>query len=114
MNGQEIFDKVARHLLTQGVRSSRGSNTCVYRGPNGTMCAVGCLLPDDVAKAADSKFLSVTGLINHDMLPAELRPHALLLERLQHIHDSIDVAKWREELTRCAEQYKLSAAAVAS
>lgn len=50
MNPQEIFDKVATHLIAQGKQSldydgrARG---CAYRGDDGTMCAAGCLIPDD-------------------------------------------------------------------
>ena len=52
MNQQEIFDKVATHLITQGVQAtsvkeSGGYPSCAYRGDNGTMCAAGCLIPDE-------------------------------------------------------------------
>ena len=55
MNRQEIYNTVAKHLLTQGVASriERGPGTipaCMYRGPNGTKCAVGCLISDDEYK----------------------------------------------------------------
>lgn len=56
MNQQEIFDKVATHLITQGKQSlcywrqtewSQPDLGCAYRGDDGTMCAAGCLIPDD-------------------------------------------------------------------
>ena len=49
MNQQEIFDKVATHLIAQGKQSLMISNdeACAYRGTNGNMCAAGCLIPDD-------------------------------------------------------------------
>lgn len=54
MNQQEIFDKVATHLIAQGEQSlgywaaKAGSGQgCAYRGVDGTMCAAGCLIPDD-------------------------------------------------------------------
>lgn len=44
MTNQQIFDKVWAHIKQQGHASlQRGS--CVYKAPNGDMCAVGCLLP---------------------------------------------------------------------
>ena len=46
MTQQQIFDKVATHLLTQGAKSMMG-DTCRYRGSNGAKCAVGCLIKDD-------------------------------------------------------------------
>lgn len=44
---QEIFNKVATHLLTQGKRSVASDGSCMYRGPEGTKCAIGCLIEDD-------------------------------------------------------------------
>lgn len=49
MTLQEIFDKVAEHLRTQGKRAYNGSK-CVYRLPQEggitLTCAVGCLIDD--------------------------------------------------------------------
>jgi hypothetical protein len=43
----DIFNYVVDHLRKQGTRSLSPEQTCVYRGANGTMCAVGCLMTDD-------------------------------------------------------------------
>lgn len=48
MTNQEIFEKVAKHLLDQGRRSTLATPTgdegaCAYRGTGGAKCAVGCL-----------------------------------------------------------------------
>ena len=49
MTAQEIFDKVVKHLLTQGRKSiHEKTRTCMYRNTNGDMCAVGALLPDEL------------------------------------------------------------------
>src|SRR5690349_11599184 len=97
MNAQEIFDKVARHLLTQK-EQSRDSFSCAYRGVNQNgkilSCAVGCLIPDD-------KVPMFNGL-NHalEAVP-ELKKHEKLLEDLMTTHDGIDCgiiyAKWNIE-----------------
>ena len=53
LSRQEMFDKVCQHLRTQKKRSFKSDfnessqGTCVYRGPNGTKCAVGALIPDE-------------------------------------------------------------------
>ncbi len=44
---QQTFNKVVRHLRRQGVQSSR-TGRCLYRGPDDTKCAVGCLIPDEL------------------------------------------------------------------
>lgn len=47
-NIQETFDTIYKHLLDQGGKSvDRDTGICMYRGPNGTKCAIGCLIPDD-------------------------------------------------------------------
>ncbi len=46
---QEIFDKVAKHLLTQKARctDSKTGRRCLYFDPETKMkCAAGCLIPD--------------------------------------------------------------------
>ena len=49
MEPQQIFNKVATHLLKQNKRSiDKGTDVCLYRGPNGTKCAVGVLIPDSL------------------------------------------------------------------
>ena len=48
------------HMLTQTERCTVGGS-CVYAGPNGTACAVGCLLSREVAEALPvSSWMSVT------------------------------------------------------
>jgi len=47
MSPQEVFETIARHLFTQGVQA-KANTVCLYRGDNGTKCAVGCLIPDDM------------------------------------------------------------------
>lgn len=49
MNNQEIFDKVATHLLTQGVPARTETLGCRYRTPRGGLkCAIGALIPDEM------------------------------------------------------------------
>lgn len=44
---QEEFDAVVAHLYKQGKKAMSGKG-CAYRGENGTMCAVGCRIPDEM------------------------------------------------------------------
>jgi hypothetical protein len=46
---QQVFDQVVRHMIKQGQRSVAGPGVsmCLYRGPEGLMCAAGCLIADD-------------------------------------------------------------------
>lgn len=49
---QGYFDKAVAGLKGQGYQRAidphYGGSRCLYRGPNGTKCAVGHLIPDDV------------------------------------------------------------------
>jgi hypothetical protein len=46
---QETFDFVITHLRKQGKRATQGGGKeCAYRGDDGTSCAIGCLIPDNI------------------------------------------------------------------
>lgn len=44
---QELFDYVTSFLLKQGEQSRGPGGACAYRGRDGLMCAVGCVVPDE-------------------------------------------------------------------
>lgn len=74
MNKQEIFDKVWDYFVTKGNNPGMDGLGCVYYGDGGAArCAVGCLLPDDVAKEMPSG-LSVVGIVRAAN-PANLNTH---------------------------------------
>jgi len=118
MNLQQIFDKSANHLLKQGAKSKlekgeRCKNTCAYRGENGLMCAVGCLIDDayyDSSMEGDAvddseevrEALEKSGIDFHSNAPV-----LLLLSRLQWIHDDEDVDDWPYHLDKAADVFKL-------
>lgn len=89
---REVSEKIRDHLIKQRAVSTMddGSGTCAYRGPNGQMCAVGCLIPDDryspywedTAVAEESSIWSILREIYGDYLLLEL------LRRWQIYHDS--------------------------
>jgi hypothetical protein len=115
MNQQEIFDKVATHLITQGVQATytfKNVPSCAYRGDNGTMCAAGCLIPDEeyIPEFEDTpweviryKIPSLASLTDKD--------HELITA-LQYVHDwtgnwvTIDILK--DRLSTVALNYELS------
>ena len=117
---QNIFDRVATHLLTQKKRAAikRPEHTvfaCRYRTQEGLSCAVGCLLSDRVAKKGDR--LSATGaggsvwdLANHGFLPKTLSDDDTLrlLSSLQIVHDGNKPSTWKTRLRKVAKEYELS------
>lgn len=107
---QEVFDRVCKHLLTQGEKSMKDGE-CAYRGDDGKMCAVGCLIDDEhytpdlegkmVCRAAVRKALE--GSLS---IPVDLTSHQLLLE-LQECHDETPPDIWQDALEDIAYFYDL-------
>jgi len=106
---QEEFDIVVKHLETQKQRSSKG-NGCLYRGPNGTKCAVGILIPDNVKLTLGQNGTDVRGLRQEIKLSFSLSN--LELENLQHIHDG--EAHWDEDGLNQTGKNRLRAFAIES
>jgi len=121
MTPQEIFDTVARHLFTQGERAGYERNredcgdesfACRYRGPGGTACAVGVLIPDAVYDP-EMEGAGVMLLIDNfgPNLPPWMRDNFELLDRLQMVHDQeahwISDERMRFELSTAAQSYGL-------
>lgn len=117
MNSQEIFDKVVLHLLEQGERCSTmdedGKETCLYRGPEGMRCAVGCLIPDDLYDPGIEKkrVSSLPESIREVIEPTDMGTGTAIvfLERLQDIHDNETAKDWPNELRALADRYALDA-----
>lgn len=104
---QEIFDTVADHLLKQGKRSQsvlNGREVCMYRGDGGLMCAIGCLILDDlydVAMEGDG----VEHVLSFPGDPLGFVPtfeQVALLRRLQYIHDDASPSTWAKSLRMLA------------
>lgn len=112
MNIQEIFDTVSVHLLTQNKKSQESSfySSCLYRGPNGTKCAVGCLIKDEFYDSslenyiADSfcviNSLELSGIVISEEIEC-------LLVGLQNIHDTQEVSDWPNLLTNKGKEFNL-------
>ena len=113
---QELFDKVATHLLAQKRVSTgvypKGSalgdmdspaytGGCLYRGPDNTQCAFGCLIPDELYRPSMEGRMASSLLYdpNHSQL-GDLYPEELhkIISDLQHLHDFGDVESWPDEL----------------
>jgi hypothetical protein len=107
---QTAFDTVVAHLRLQKKRSAKpGTNVCMYRGPDGTKCAVGVLIPDDqFDPAKESQHVSDL----HSTIPALQGIDLDFLCELQRVHDS--AVNWDESgftawdlLEQTAAQYDL-------
>jgi hypothetical protein len=109
LSRQEIFNTVATKLLAQGVAAASPDGKCFYRGPNGTKCAAGHLIPDEKyyptmehKPSSNERVMQAMGIDETDKW---------LVRELQGAHDDelrnqgIDV--WKKKMRFIASYYKL-------
>lgn len=100
---QEVFEYVARHLLTQG-KLAGDDGACYYKTREGNLsCAAGCLIAED---EYDESFENKSwhGLVNLGVVPTA---HHYLIVALQRLHDSTDPAHWKASLASLAVDWGL-------
>lgn len=121
MTKQEIFDKVATHLLTQNIKSLRDVTSCedgvlysgcAYRGDNGTKCAIGCLIPDEAylheIEGSTCRSGAVVELLK-SLYDFHTEYQMSFLRQLQIVHDRSPVDMWKYQLKHLAEDHMLDA-----
>lgn len=121
---QEVFDYVATHMFTQNERSllPNGSVCCAYRGSNGRMCAVGCLITDDEYEAIDllfrreseqdpaaeresiegTRWEAVCRVMNRAGITRPSEEMQAMLTGLQRVHDQYNTRDWPQILSSTA------------
>lgn len=82
---QQEFDAVCVHLMKQGIAAMNGVD-CMYRGDNGTMCAVGCRIPDS-AYTPDMEGKNAHTVSRMESVPPELPTYVDMFADLQRVHD---------------------------
>lgn len=107
LTAQQVFDRVARHLLTQGEKATAFSRlACMYRTDTGLKCAAGCLIPD--AEYYDNLEYKSWGELRAEGIVSPA--HSLLILSLQRIHDNNGPSLWLEKLQDLASKNDLSPA----
>lgn len=88
---QEIFDKALFGIRQQNYAQSSKFSTCVYRGNNGTKCAVGHCIDDETAKKwdtfSDSSIQQVFQIDEEGFMKIFDESQIELLAALQYCHD---------------------------
>lgn len=95
MELQQAFEASVRQMFAQGKPAQNDKGVCMYRGPNGTKCAVGALIPDEAySEDMEQNILSVLVEIDEfsAVLPPILLENVTFFQGLQHIHD--DELNW--------------------
>lgn len=123
MSPQEVFDTVVKAIIAQGKPPFDSStDKCYYRGPNGTKCAAGFLIPDDQYNP-DFEGRRISAIFSDvPALSAEVGYESIgLLDSLQVAHDTAArtsnsdadfLTTFRKHAGYAAESRGLNAAAI--
>lgn len=115
MNNQEILNIVYPALMKQGTKSVTPPERnvmarCLYRGPCGTKCAVGHLIPDYVQISDAENSLPICDDSMNKLLRGVLGQDTdfVFLKECQYIHDNHDPEQWSADFERLASLNKLT------
>lgn len=110
MNRQEVFTKIAKHLIKQGKKAQKpNSQVCLYRDGE-RRCAVGCLIPDRLYSEEMEGHDILEPVIASALRKAGVQvvgQTATMLGMLQRIHDTYEIAEWPEMLEQTAKRFDL-------
>jgi hypothetical protein len=120
--GQEIFDIVSKHLLTQNCQSFDDNERSMYFGPWGRKCAIGCLIPPEhydpkiegygvclirFYRPGTVEGILATALIKSGVDVGNKYILDILID-LQECHDVIPTDRWYCELDAIAHRHGLA------
>jgi hypothetical protein len=84
---QELYEYIGEFLIQQGKQSyDINHNSCMYRGPNNTKCAVGCVIPDKFYLSG-MELMSLFDIMNYK-LPPYIIEYEYFLVSMQEFHDN--------------------------
>jgi len=112
MTTQTAFNKIVKHLKKQGWKKSAHPEdyvgdepNCLYRGPDGMSCAIGCLIKDkDYDRSMEGQ--EVDNLIDNFSLTYLEEIDLSFLSDMQYFHDG-GMSNPAEELDAIADTYGL-------
>lgn len=115
LTNQEIFTKVRNHLLSQNRRAQTinadGEPLCMYRAPDGAMCAAGCLISyeayDASLEGSGVHELAVSEMLVKSGIDMDNNKTANLICSLQNMHDNYPAYHWSGKLAEIAANYEL-------
>jgi len=112
MNSQEVFDFVVNHLRLQNAKSVEDveEGRCLYRGPEGRKCAVGCLIPDKnyspYMEGRNIIAIACEGTLSYETQKLFVE-HGNLLFGLQQVHDHSPIEEWESKFQLIAQKNRL-------
>lgn len=115
MKKQEVLNVVMEFAYEQNARCVERMGKCLYRGPKGDKCFIGCLIPDDMYNPHMESIGTLCGvLLQFPELQRHIKIHSLsfsdnidFFEELQAIHDNLIPEGWEKEFKSFAIKHKL-------
>ena len=116
MTKRAVFNTAAKHLLTQNCKALSEFNICRYQGENGTKCAVGVCIPNELYhRDLEGNILMIPATLESEFpgnrkaiaLAKLIKKHEPLLRQLQLIHDKLLPEEWRTALDKLAKEEKI-------
>ncbi len=107
---QYTFNRCVRHLLKQKKQSlDSQKKLCSLRGAKGTMCAIGCFIPNkDYRPEMEDSVILYNGVKGMTGAYLYSRGYNLeFLEELRNIHDGYNPKEWKKMFYSLADKYKL-------
>ena len=110
MTNQEAFTKIVKHVLSQKEQCADEIG-CLYAGPNGNACAIGCLFPRELASRLPSA--SILYLEDDEAKQVLSGLNLNMLWQCQRVHDTNDerdsdtVERMRSQFELIAKKFNL-------
>ena len=112
MTAEEVFQTVRSQLMFfNGTQRSQGSVNgvlrCKYHGREGMKCPIGTYVPDHLYSRTIERISPNDDLIFNFFEFTPTHKQKVLLRALRRMHDYSSPCKWREDLIRIFDNFKL-------
>lgn len=102
---QQIFEKIANHLINQNERSEDEEN-CRYKQGE-LKCGAGCLISEEEYKSIEFIEGKAFTQSNFEKFKNITPKHFYIIRSLQIIHDKKAISDWKKELINFAKKEEL-------
>lgn len=116
MQKQKILNKIMEFAYAQSAHCLGPDKKCLYNGPKGHKCFIGCLIPYDMYSVTMEDTKGIHGLVS--CFPELYRlikirgfsfsDNLAFFEELQQIHDSSRIDEWESGFKSFAIRYNLN------
>lgn len=107
LTAQQIFTKVAKHLLKQNNRAHDGKGCARWVDDKGNLCASACLIKPSIRKGMTNEDYWSYSPSRYKVSGVDMDEHFDLVIDLTNCHDENKPSRWPRKLRRIARDHKL-------